>query len=111
MKTKKSKEVTLIIVASVAAGILAACGGTSNARACVDKEGAVVDASYCENRSGVGGAMPYLWYYGGYYSGGRAYGGSVQPASGVKYDSVTTPSVARGGLGATATGGKSSVGS
>ncbi|GEM_PF-3277095 len=111
MKSKKSKEVTLLIVTSIAAGILAACGGASNAKACVDKDGAVVDASYCENRSGVGGAMPFLWYYGGFYNSGRAYGGSYQPTSGASYNSVTTPSVARGGLGTSASGGKSSSGS
>ena len=109
MTNKKSKEVTLVIVTSVAAAILAACGGASNARACVDRDGVVVDARYCESRSGSG--LPYLWYYGGYYDSGRAYGGSYQPAKGVNYTTTTTPSVARGGLGTTATSGKSSVGS
>lgn len=106
MKTKKSKKIRLILLGSIAAGIVAACSPTQS-RACVDREGVVVDSRYCDNR---GSSVPYFWYYGGLYSGGRASGGSYEPSRGVTYKTAT-PNVARGGLGTTASGGQSSVGS
>jgi len=104
MKTKKSGKVTLLLVGSIAAGIVAACSPTPS-RACVDPSGAVVGSISCDS-----GLPAYFWYYGGSYRGGYAYGGSYQPSSGVAYKTAAS-NVARGGLGTTASAGKSSVGS
>ena len=102
MKTKKSGKVTLVLVGSIAAGIVAACSPTQS-QACVEPSGAVVDGNYCN--SGMPG---YFWYYGGSYRGGYAYGGSYQPSPGVAYKPAAS-NVARGGLGTTASAGKSSA--
>ncbi len=104
MNTKKSGKVTLILVSSIAVGIVAACSPTQS-RACVDPSGAVVDSRSCDS-----GLPAYFWYYGGLYRGGYASGGSYQPSPGVAYKPATS-NVARGGLGTTASAGNSSVAS
>jgi hypothetical protein len=73
---KRTKDLNLGLLASVAAATLAmsGCGGpgmpNAMARRCVDGSSAIVDDRYCddEDRRGpvsAGSYYPYRWYYGG----------------------------------------------
>jgi len=108
--TRKSKTVTLTILAAIAA---TACDDP-DIKHCVDENGVVQDENNCNAPEGgapVGTPPPgapvhiYHWYYGGYSSpqspGTRVTGGSYSPTPGKSY---STPSISRGGFGGTGEG-------
>lgn len=122
MKLRKTKTITLTMLAAIAA---AACeetkATTEDIKHCVDENGVVQDESNCatvpEHDADGGPIDPqhphggghFFWYYGGFSSpqspGTRVTsgtgGGSYTPSVGKSY---SPPSISRGGFGATGAG-------
>lgn len=130
MKLKRSREVNLTILLTIIASITAGCDEpkppAEDLKHCVDSNGIVVEEEKCKDSpsgpaaasspSGDGGTSSssthhsgggggHFWYYGGAGTplspGARATGGSSTPSVGKSY---STPSVSRGGFGATGGG-------
>ena len=118
MKLRRTKEITLVILAAIAA---AACEESKQAeedlKHCVDENGVVQDESKCHDapvqpptgsdggpahHSGGGGGHGFFWYYGGTRApvspGGKVTGGSYAPSPGKSY---APPSISKGGFGGT----------
>lgn len=82
---KKSKAVTLSVVASVAAIAMTGCGGRAQVRRCVDQNGQLLPDIQCGTTSTrtayrFGSSYPH-WVYGGTISKGRITGYSNSPSS------------------------------
>jgi hypothetical protein len=92
---KRSRQVTLGLVLSVSAQLLAC-----ERRRCVDQDDRVVEDDRCV--PGYYGGGSYHWYYGGYGYGHGSYvgGGGTTPFAGHESN------VSRGGFGAHGFGGE-----
>ena len=104
---KKSAEVTVAFLSSLAAAVMNGCGNDGEwveAKRCVNNDNVVVEDRWCEETSGStshrGGGF-HSYYYGGrgYYPGEIASGGGRVPQGGVSYRSASA--IPRGGFGAT----------
>jgi hypothetical protein len=117
MVVKRSKDLQLGLLLSVAAATLATsgCGGSNlMARRCVDGNGLIAEDGRCtdQDRSGPippGGGYPYRWYYGGPVGyvpvGQQASGGSYEaPAGATSFSQPTSGTTVRGVFGGSAGG-------
>jgi len=100
---RRSKHVSLSLLAAFALTSTACDNRDWEVRDCVDAQGRIVPDSNCQPRSGGGGGFHYV--YGG-ASGGRTgdtvVGGSAEPSPGSRL--VSEGEVARGGLGRSGSG-------
>ena len=101
---KKSSQITLGLVASVAMAFTVGCRRSTQAQNCVAADNRIVADSWCDEsderqRSNPGMYYPYHWMYGG-SSGGRlgdtVFNGSPTPTPGV--------AISRGGFGSSMKG-------
>ncbi|MBV9880415.1 MAG: hypothetical protein JO180_07960 [Gemmatirosa sp.] len=109
---RRSTSVTLTFLSSVAASVLAACGG-SRARHCVDDQTRVVPDSLCATRPRSGGGAVVGWYPYRYYYGGAGYRGLGSVLRGGSYSAPRSGGGAVGGAhvgGGTARGGFGGIG-
>lgn len=120
---KKSTTVVLTLLPAFAAAFLAGCDESpeEHTRACLDPQGQVVDAKYCEDMYANNGVVVghSNWFYYWYYSPGRVYyrsgsrviivpgRGSFNAPSGSSFGHGSSVGVVRGGFGATGAGGGS----
>jgi hypothetical protein len=110
---KKSTEVQVILLATVAAAAMAGCSRprydySTEVRRCLDPQGNVVPDYRCEQRPGGYGTGGYVgyprWVYGGTMNNGRLMNFNSAPTAGSQ---VVTPSgrtITRGGLGTSSSG-------
>ncbi len=75
LSLKKSSNITLGLLATLAVAFTSGCNRTAERRDCVDEQNRIVGQDNCVNaetqrRGGYGGYIPYHWLYGG-SSGGR----------------------------------------
>lgn len=131
---RRSKNVSLVLLAAIAAAACDENKAQEEIKHCVDENGVVQEDSKCHDApvqppTGSDGGQPaphsggggghFFWYYGGTRTpvapGGRVGGGSYAPSPGRTYSSpssgggsrggsTSSPSIGRGGFGGTGAG-------
>jgi hypothetical protein len=104
---RKSREVPLTLLATVALAAGSGCSHPREVRNCVDAQGRIVPDSVCETHHG--GMVPFFFLYGG-RSGGRfgdtVIGGRATPTAGANiYSGESGRVIGRGSSSAAVRGG------
>lgn len=102
---RKTKEIKLTLVATLAIAFAGGCRRTTEVRNCIDDQGRIVPDQKCDSsvpRGGGAGGFGYHYIYGarsGQRIGDMVYGGRAEPSWGSKVVSGETGSIVRGGFG------------